>query len=67
MSDIIMCSGGSGSNVCPMRESCFRFTATASPTRQSYFMTIPLVWGGALLGQRMFPECEHYWPNEGRK
>jgi hypothetical protein len=35
MADITMCKGQD----CPLRESCYRYTAQANPFRQSYFMT----------------------------
>lgn len=37
MPDIWICLGTD----CPLRESCYRFTATPSDYRQSYFMKSP--------------------------
>lgn len=38
MPDITMCTGGT----CQWREQCYRFTATPSEHRQSYFVTPPV-------------------------
>lgn len=38
MPDITMCKGRD----CPLRESCYRYTATPSEYRQSYFVTDPI-------------------------
>ena len=46
MADITKCTGRG----CDLRESCYRFTATAGML-QSYFMTSPIKNG----------ECEMYW------
>jgi len=48
MPDISMCS----SNTCPLKESCYRFTATPSPFRQSY---------GGFKYDEVTKECKHYW------
>ena len=37
MADITMCSGED----CPLKESCYRFTAESNEFRQSYFLTPP--------------------------
>jgi hypothetical protein len=37
MADITKCKGEG----CPIKESCYRFTAEASDFRQSYFLTPP--------------------------
>lgn len=37
MTDITMCQG----HDCPLRESCYRYTAPANPFRQSYFVYEP--------------------------
>ncbi len=55
MADITMCKG----TACPMKESCYRHIATPNEHRQSYFMTVPIVWLEG--GQRLFPACEYYW------
>ena len=48
--DITMCFGG----VCPIKESCYRFTAEPNEFRQAYFSTPPfenstwkMYWGEA--------------------
>ena len=38
MPDITMCTGEG----CKKRERCYRFTATPTPGRQSYFLTPPV-------------------------
>jgi hypothetical protein len=38
MSDITMCEGQD----CPLRESCYRYTAQPNPFRQAYFLKEPL-------------------------
>lgn len=47
MPDITMCPGED----CPLKESCYRYTATPSEFRQSYFVNTPYKDG----------ECDHYW------
>ena len=51
MPDITMCKGDG----CPMKETCYRFTAKPSDLRQSYFMNAPIKEDNT---------CEYYWPNE---
>lgn len=51
MPDITMCEGLE----CPLKESCYRYTATPNEFRQSYFLEIPLKEDG---------ECEHYWESQ---
>ena len=51
MADITMCSG----NDCPVKETCYRFTAKPSDFRQSYFFQPP---GGQKDGKFT---CEMYW------
>jgi hypothetical protein len=46
-----MCKGDG----CPMKETCYRFTANPSEFRQSYFMNAPIKEDNT---------CEYYWPNE---
>lgn len=57
MPDICMCSGskrvGDDLHTCPRAKTCWRYTATPSEGRQSWFMVAPLTDGG---------ECEHYYP-----
>lgn len=52
MPDISMCPG----NDCPMKEKCWRFTATPDPWRQAFFSTPP----------NDGEECEQFWSNDGR-
>jgi hypothetical protein len=47
MADITKCKGEG----CPIKESCYRFTAEASEFRQSYFFTPPFKDN----------TCEMYW------
>jgi len=47
MPDITKCPGDG----CPLRDSCYRYTATPSPKHQSYFSP-PYADG----------TCHHYWP-----
>ena len=49
MPDISMCEGTD----CPLKESCYRFTAYPSQYMQSYFTTPPIKKDGT---------CEYYWP-----
>jgi hypothetical protein len=49
MPDITMCTGGD----CPAKETCYRFKATPSEYRQSFFTKPP--WN-------FVNGCEHYWP-----
>jgi hypothetical protein len=50
MPDICMCNGGA----CPLKETCYRFTAKPSKYLQSYFVTPPFEGN----------ECEHYCPTK---
>lgn len=47
MPDITMCPGEG----CPLRETCYRYTARPTPHMQSYFVEPPYKDG----------KCEHYW------
>ena len=49
MPDICMCEGIE----CPLKDSCYRCTATPSEFMQSYFMTPPY----------KEENCEYYWKN----
>ena len=49
MPDIAMCSGEG----CPLKETCYRHTATPTPLRQSWIAP-PYADG----------DCEYYWPTE---
>ena len=48
MPDITMCKG----EQCPMKERCYRFTATPS-NYQSWFAEVPFMKSG---------NCNHHWP-----
>jgi hypothetical protein len=47
MPDITMCSG----NYCPLAQTCYRYKATPSEYRQSYFTKPPIKDG----------KCDMYW------
>jgi len=51
MADISKCKG----NGCELKNTCYRFTATANEFRQSFFMEEP---------NTTPTECEHYWGNK---
>jgi hypothetical protein len=55
MPDITLCEG----HECPLKESCYRFTAIASPMRQAYFISVPY--------DKDKNECEYYWHTEKNK
>jgi len=55
MADITKCQGFG----CLKKESCYRFTASAS-TYQSYFCEVPLV------EEDKKQTCEYYWEEEKR-
>lgn len=57
MADITKCEGTN----CPMKQTCYRFTAEPNPYRQSYFMTIPLKVDVSVGSQRIFYDCDEYW------
>lgn len=61
MSDITKCDGAG----CPLRESCYRFTAEANSYRQSYFMEVPLKWLDfsqiGVSDDTVVANCEEYW------
>lgn len=48
MPDISMCEGTG----CPLKETCYRFTAEPSEYRQSYISVPPF---------KKDNTCEHYW------
>ena len=48
MPDITMCEGTG----CPRKQTCYRFMATPTPMRQSYFSVPPVKKDGT---------CDHYW------
>ena len=47
MPDITMCEG----NDCPLKERCYRFTATPNEYRQAYFVDPPYI----------DDECTYFW------
>lgn len=49
MSDISKCKG----TKCPLRETCYRYTAKASEFMQSYFVGTPY--------DKKDKDCEYYW------
>lgn len=50
MPDITMCQGGD----CPIKETCYRYTAPVSDFRQSWFCEYPFKDG----------ECDMFWNNK---
>ena len=54
MPDITMCPGKD----CPLKERCYRFRATPTPWRQSYFVAPPFkeTTDG--------PQCKYFWSFE---
>lgn len=54
MPDVTMCEGTG----CPLRDSCYRYTATPSDFRQSYFTEKPYDDDSG--------ECDYYWSNDDR-
>lgn len=51
--DITMCKGTG----CPLRNSCYRFTATPNEYRQSYFVVEPFVYSHG------YGRCVEFVPN----
>ena len=51
MPDISMCN----SNTCPLKDTCYRFTATPSPFRQAY---------ADFKYNEETKNCEYYWDNK---
>jgi len=60
MADITMCEGGQ----CPMKDDCYRHTATPGEYRQSYFSEIPMK-EISVVTHKVFAECEYYLDNWG--
>ena len=58
MPDISKCPGTD----CPMRDSCYRYTAESNGLWQAYFTKAPveLDWDGRMV-------CEYHWPNKQEK
>jgi len=62
MPDITMCDGGSGNRECPMKDNCYRYTATPSEFNQSYFAVAPWYVDVSVSSQRVFELCdENIW------
>ena len=53
MSDITMCKGTD----CPMKDSCYRYTANKNELNQSYFTEQPIKDG----------KCEMYWSDTSQR
>jgi hypothetical protein len=51
--DISKCSGED----CPVKETCYRYTAPVSDYSQSYFFTPPITKEEEI-------SCDYYWENE---
>ena len=51
MPDITMCDGGD----CPLKQNCYRYLATPSEFRQSYFVNLPY--------DKQEDTCQHFWDN----
>lgn len=58
MADITMCGG----KECPMKENCYRFTATPNEFRQSYFMIAPVILH--ITDGEHWHSCHNFWNNE---
>ena len=61
MPDICMCSGQRAVSIgvltCPLRNDCYRYTATPTKGRQSYFAVAPFLTCGI---------CEQFYPTTAR-
>jgi hypothetical protein len=55
MPDISMCKGED----CPIKNKCYRFTATPSQHWQSYFTESPY--------QKETKKCKHFWSDKNNK
>jgi len=56
MSDIAKCTGEN----CKVKETCYRYTATANEFMQSYFFNPPIIKGEKAT-------CEYYWETKKEK
>lgn len=54
MPDITMCKGED----CPLKDSCYRYVATPSEYRQSFFIEVPFI------EEPDGTSCEYYWKAE---
>ena len=52
MPDLTMCEGTN----CPLKETCYRYKATASEFRQSYFSDLPY--------DKEEEKCDYYFPTK---
>lgn len=52
MPDISMCEG----KKCPLKEKCYRYKATPTKYRQSYFVDTPY--------DHKDDKCDYFWDNE---
>ena len=59
MPDITMCNGINFDThtECPLRDTCYRFTAESDDLGQAYFVSAPYEDNG----------CEYYWKTEQSK
>ena len=55
MSDITMCTG----KECPLKETCYRYTAPKNEYRQSYFQFVPY--------DHESGDCEFYYADQRTK
>lgn len=58
MPDITMCNGERGEDTCPIRDKCYRFTASPDPLWQSYFQVAPFIGGNP---RKPYKFCESFW------
>lgn len=58
MPDITMCKAERGTELCPIRDKCYRFTAHANPIWQAYFMVAPFKGGNP---KKPYRFCEMFW------
>ena len=56
MPDITMCTGSNKEMICPLKDSCYRYTATPTKDRQSYFSKLPVL-------NRVYG-CDYFWDNK---
>ena len=60
MPDITMCKGDG----CPLKLDCYRFRATPSQYRQSYFVTPPIKEDGTCSHQMPMSKFREEWADE---
>jgi hypothetical protein len=63
MADITMCNAKKlfTHAVCPMKDTCYRNTATPSEFRQAYFIAAPFI------DKPEGASCEYFWKTEDTK